>query len=197
VGSGAVNSSLFHVGSRDNAGYDRYFKGHLHDLIVYARALTPSELQAATDELLARYKISAMKSCALPRPVPTLDCVALRSSCVHGKWPRGCGLNASESARLHNFLTLTGAHASTKTSVPYEMASTASKFMAGFERRCAGLNNGTLRPLLSVPAMEKSLADMLSAAGNWFEGLNNSLVNRYARSADPLAQKLVAAWNDA
>ena len=69
--------------------------------------------------------------------------------------------------------------------------------MANFDKRCAGLNNGTIRALPSQKSSEKSLADLLSAAGNWYEGLNNSLVNRYARSSDPLAKEVVAAWGKA
>ena len=77
------------------------------------------------------------------------------------------------------------------------MAATARGFMANFDKRCAGLNNGTIRALPSQKSSEKSLADLLSAAGNWYEGLNNSLVNRYARSSDPLAKEVVAAWSKA
>ena len=60
--------------------------------------------------------------------------------------------------------------------------------------RCEGLNNGTIRGLSSLAADEKTLADMLSAAGNWYEGLSNSLSSRYALSADPTAKALVGAW---
>ena len=60
--------------------------------------------------------------------------------------------------------------------------------------RCEGLNNGTIRGLSSQAADEKTLADMLSAAGNWYEGLNNSLSSRYALSSDPTAKALVDAW---
>ena len=67
--------------------------------------------------------------------------------------------------------------------------------MTNFDKRCAGLNNGTIRALPSQKSSEKSLADLLSAAGNWYEGLNNSLVNRYARSSEPLAKEVVAAWS--
>ena len=63
--------------------------------------------------------------------------------------------------------------------------------------RCRGLNNGTVRGLSSQAADQKTLADMLSAAGNWYEGLNNSLTNRYAFSADPTTKALVNAWKAA
>ena len=66
----------------------RYFQGILHELLVYDRPLAPTELASATAALRDQYDISAM-DCELPRPVPTLDCTALRSSCVKGTWPRG------------------------------------------------------------------------------------------------------------
>ena len=136
--------------------------------------------------------------CVMPRPAaPKLDCAALRSFCVKGTWPRGCGLHANESAKLQAFLEAVGEQPAMKASIPAAMATVASDFMDGFERRCAGLNNATIPALASVAADEKSLADMLSAAGNWFVGLNNALVNRYSQSADPLAQKLVGAWKKA
>ena len=194
---GPADSTTFHVGSRDNAGYDRYFKGILHELIVYDRALTPAEHQAATEALQAQYKIPKMTNCALPRPIPALDCVALRSQCVKGTWPRGCGLNASESDRVQNFLAAAAAQPATRASVPFEMAHTAAQFMENFERRCAGLNNATVLALPTLAASKKSLADMLSAAGNWYTGLDNSLANRYAHSKDPLSQELVALWRKA
>ena len=66
----------------------RYFQGILHELLVYDRPLAPTELASATAALRDQYHISTM-DCELPRPVPTLDCTALRSSCVKGTWPRG------------------------------------------------------------------------------------------------------------
>jgi hypothetical protein len=134
---GAPSTHEFHVGSRNNPGYGRYFKGTLHELIVYGRELTADELAAATTTLRQRYDIPPL-DCALPRPVPTLDCTALRSSCVKGTWPRGCGLNATEEARLKSFLQAAAAQPETKASVPYAMALTASDFMSGFEERCVG-----------------------------------------------------------
>jgi hypothetical protein len=118
----------------------------------------------------------------------------LRDLVGQGAWPRGCGLNESESTKLSNFLKAAEGHPATKASVPYAMATTASDFMRGFESRCAGLNNDTIPGLSSQAANEKSLADLLSAAGNWYVGLNNSLANRYATSSEPLAKTLAEAW---
>ena len=104
----------------------RYFQGILHELLVYDRPLAPTELASATAALRDQYHISTM-DCELPRPVPTLDCTALRSSCVKGTWPRGCGLSESESAKLVAFLTALEAKPATKASVPYAMAATARR----------------------------------------------------------------------
>ena len=60
---------------------------------------------------------------------------ALRSSCVKGTWPRGCGLNVNEAVKLANFLKATAGQPETKASVPYAMAEVASDFMNGFEKR--------------------------------------------------------------
>lgn len=64
-------------------------------------------------------------------------------------------------------------------------------------RWTTGLNNRTIRGMSSDTANEKTLADMLSAAGNWYEGLDNSLLNRYAHSPEPLAKKLADVWRKA
>lgn len=129
-----ASTRSFHVGSRNNPGTDRYFKGILYDLIVYGRELTQAELTSVSTTLRQQYRISAI-NCSLPRPKPTLNCTSLRSSCVKGTWPRGCGLNQSESRKLENFIQAAAVHPATKASVPYAMALTASNFMSGFEKR--------------------------------------------------------------
>lgn len=124
----------FHVGSRNNPGTGRYFKGTLYDLIVYDRELTEAELASATTTLRRQYQIPAM-NCSLSRPKPTLNCTGLRRSCVKGTWPRGCGLNESETRKIARFMQAAAADQATKASVPYAMALTASNFMSGFEKR--------------------------------------------------------------
>lgn len=47
--------------------------GILHELIIYGVALTEAELASATATLRQKYEIDTL-NCALPMPVPTLDC---------------------------------------------------------------------------------------------------------------------------
>jgi hypothetical protein len=164
--------------------------------VIYNRTLSAAEILGASSELQKRYSILA-RTCDAPNPHATLDCVALRRSCVKGAWPRGCGLNATEATKLESFLEAAAAQPDTKASVPYAMAETARDFTNAFEARCQGLSNGTIPAMASQTVAEKSLADLLSAAGNWYEGLSNAIANRYAHSEEPVATAVVAAWTKA
>lgn len=124
-----------------------------------------------------------------------LFCKAIRSTCAKGKWPRSCGLNSTESRRLTQFLAALNTDAM-KASLPYAMASSSQAYMDAFDRRCAALNAGQVKEMADAAAAIKTLQDQLSAAGNMYEGLNNTLMNRYALSKEPLAHALVAAWVD-
>ena len=53
---------------------------------------------------------------------------------------------------------------------------------------------GHILPLRTPASTLKSLTDLLNTAEKLIVGLNNSLVNRYARSTDPLSAELVTAW---
>ena len=174
-----------------------------------AAAATDSDVSSASDALLVKitFKTAGAKdepakaSTTRPRSLRaglSLDCATIRKGCTKGgawKWPRGaCGLTAPEAARLTSFVAKLGAAACVGCvhSLPHSMAQSSLAFMGAFDQRCAGLNNGSITTATTVA--EKSLQDLLAAAGNVYSGLNNSMANRYARSTEPLAKAIVAAW---
>ena len=62
------------------------------------------------------------------------------------------------------------------------MAQQALAYTAGFDSRCRGLNDGSLRVLPSQAAIDGSLTLMLTAGGNLYAGLDNVLTTRYVIS---------------
>ena len=188
--SDSAPSTSITIGSRDD-GYHRYFGGEVYEVMVFNTSLSQAALESVTTQLQTAYNITRA-NCS-PRPAPHLDCATLRSSlCSPSNWPRKCGLNATETDRLHAFL-----HATTSMpdNLPVAMARTALDYARGFDQRCAGLNNGTVPPLSSDKAVLASLTDLLSASGNWYSGLDNAMRNRYNGSdAEPLARELAAVW---
>eukprot|EP00937_MAST-01D_sp_MAST-1D-sp2_P002666 g2666.t1 len=202
---GATSSTTFTVGNRAD-GHHRQFLGHLYELIVYNRTLGSDELAAAAMAMRSTHSV-APRDCSAtpaptpaptppPTPLPNLNCTALRASCNTGAWPRKCGLDAAEEARLHAFVAaLERAGTVQVASLPYEMARSALDYTAGFSQRCTALNTGVVPSLASATANEQSLTSLLTTGGNLFEGLNNALTTRYnASGAEPLALALAAAW---
>ena len=62
------------------------------------------KLRTASAALMRSHGVPAAQSNCSARPVPKLNCSALRSSCSAGAWPRTCGLSANETQRLRAFL---------------------------------------------------------------------------------------------
>lgn len=179
------NSALFKLGFRgDPAQYHRYFKGSLYELVVYNRSLSDTEQAEAETFLAAKHGIAPMD--CNKRPAPDIDCKSFNRTGVGGLLP-------AETARLRRFLGLLTTAALRQT-VPQAMAVVALDYDAGFEERCAGLVNGTLDALPTLPQNQKSLIDMLVTSRSFLVGLNNSLVNRYAASPDPVARQLAGLW---
>jgi hypothetical protein len=187
---GAGVSNLIAVGSRCD-GLGRNFKGLIYEVRIFNRTLTATEHDAIVASLESAHSVPSVNCTA--RPLPHLNCTALRTACASSAWPRNCGLSTTEATRLSAFLSRLTTQALNDT-LPAAMALAARSYTRNFELRCAGLVDGSLEPLASAVANTDSLADLLSASGNLYSGLTNVLTGRYAKSRDPLAVALVAAW---
>ena len=184
----AAPSEAFFVGGRDD-GYGRYFHGGVYEILVYNRSLTDAELTATTRALQLSYNTTSGAPCGTP-PTPDLNisCAAL----LHSE-----GLAAAKVARLNSFVQKLSTAPDLNQTLPLRMALAALDYTNGFNARCAGLNNGTVPPLSTLAGTMASLSNMLQAAGSIFEGLANSLANRYALpSAEPLAKRVANLWNE-
>jgi hypothetical protein len=187
------SSTRVTLGSRDD-GYRRMFKGRIYEVAVYNRTLSAVDEKSFAAALQTKYSVPSTNCTARPRP--NLDCVTLKTTlCGTAAWPRKCGLNVSEAARLTAYIAKLSINATLTTSVPFVMASTSLDFATNFDKRCAGLNDGDILPLLYPGATIASLTNLLTASGNFYEGLDNALRSRYNGSiAEPLGNTLAAIW---
>ena len=95
--------------------------------------------------------------------------------------------------RLEKFAQATAAEPLLSTHAA-SLARVALGFVKAFRQRCAGLKSGTVPALRSYKAEEASLTQQVTTAKSAFAGLENFMNTTVARSKEPVAKALLAAW---
>jgi len=119
------------------------------------------------------------------KPTPKHMCAALM---------KAKGIPAASQAKLAAFEKATAA-APLADTMAHVLAELAISYNAGFEARCAGLNNKSIsQGGRDYSAQEAGLVSMLSTASSLYAGLVNNIENACKVSADPLAAQLRKLW---
>jgi len=177
------SASTFAIGSRLN-GYGRFFKGDVHELLVYDRALETAELMDLQSELLAKYGVPE-RNCSIRVP---LDCAGLQQA--------GIGPSDQNIERLKAFVSSANAAGLAETLLS-SMAGAALRHMDGFNARCEGLNSGAIAALRRNSSNVASVNLLLQTATQLLDGINN-LATLYQSAAydDPIAKQLASLWTE-
>ena len=174
VGAAGVG---YMVGSRNDEDA-RFVNGTISEVIVFARPLNDTELEALHTYLLSKWPTGKPLSC--------------------GGAPPNCTLPASLSAstaRLDRFIDAMRAVGRFADGM-YELAHAllAIDAVNAWETRCAGLVNGTISPLASPTSEHAADASYVDSAGRIANGLANVL-DGYSNSTDPRKQAVYALWS--
>eukprot|EP00041_Stephanoeca_diplocostata_P016402 m.322710 g.322710 ORF g.322710 m.322710 type:complete len:705 (+) comp20357_c0_seq8:1156-3270(+) len=181
-------STAFLLGSRgDPASYGRYFKGVVHEIIVFNRTLTSQEYLDTVSSLQAKWSIPPATSCE--PPPPQFNCTQLRLVDFAAK-----GLSATILNKVRAFVAAASANQTLSNTLPVAMAKAALDYNTGFEARCAGIVAGNISALRSTAATEASLVAMLQASTQMFLGLNNTVTQYRTNSLPGLPHDIAALW---
>ena len=166
----------FMVGSRNNE-LGRFLNGTLSELIVFARPLNGSEMEAVHAYLMAKW----------PSDEPKLSCTGPPPNCT---LPAAL---AAAAARLGRFVP--GMRAALFSDGIYELAHAllALEAVAVWQARCSGLTAGTIAPLASRGSEQAANALYVSTASNLASGLA-TVLDAYAGSTDPQRQQIYEIW---
>jgi hypothetical protein len=166
----------FMVGSRGNEDA-RFVNGSISEVIVFARPLNETELDALHTYLLTKWPSGKPLSCGGAAPNCTLP----------------ASLTAS-TARLVRFVDAMRAVGRFADDL-YELAHAllAIDAVDVWETRCAGLGNGTISPLASPVSERAADASYVDSAGRIASGLATAL-DGYSNSTDPRKQIIFALW---
>jgi hypothetical protein len=165
------------VGSRNNEDA-RFVNGTISEVIVFARALNSSEMDAVQAYLMTKW----------PAGQPTLKC---------GGSPPNCTLPAALEAavsRLTRFVLGMRAVGQFADSL-YELshALLALESVDTWSTRCAGLNNGSISPLPSTSSERAADASYVLTATNLAAGLA-TVLESYSVSTDARQKVIYNIW---
>jgi hypothetical protein len=166
------------VGSRNNED-GRFFNGSISELLVFARALNETELDAVSAYLTTKWPP--------PAPQPPLQCFKLPN----------CTLSpVLLAAQAHVAAFVPAMYAAGFLSTRYELAHAklCADSIASWQSRCAGLHNGTVVPLASRASEAAADALYVSTPANLYAGIAGVIAG-YAGSSDPAKAEIYALWN--
>ena len=184
-------ATAYIIGAR-NDSHHRLWRGALHELIIFDRALGANELAVLEEALAVKWGAKwRPRNCgATP---PTLDCAAMRTAATAA----GAALSATMLASLSAFLAAAAAATpSLSATLPCDMARDALSFNAAFDARCAGLMNGSIPALRDPASTNVSLTLTLATARELANGCANYVAerNRTWGTSDPTTMALVKLW---
>jgi hypothetical protein len=166
------------VGSRNNED-DRFLNGTISEIIVYARPLNASEMEAVHAYLLTKW----------PTTAPRLRCSAPLPNCT---LPAALAANAT---RLTRFVSGMRGPLGQFADSRYELAHAllALDSVAAWQARCAGLADGSIPELASRSSEIAADASYVASAGRLASGLA-AVLDSYSTSGDKVRQTIYALW---
>jgi hypothetical protein len=183
IGPTGTPGTAYSVGARNNGDvpYDRFFKGDIAEVMVFASALTTPDLKSAASYLAEKWGLNTTSAGCRALP----NCTTAWNSAVP----------PANVANLTAFSKVLRSNEVLQQTLVAEWVQLTLGYADAYTERCTSLNNGTYVWPVNRPAAAAT-ATLTSYINTWnqlYAGLQKQIAT-CGNSTDPVAQQIFTAW---